>query len=120
MRNGKGTLSRRWLLAGAALVFAAVAALGFFRFRAFQLEVLLNDINSRIEKYSLEEIEFRQVFAGLTSPIKVYSHCKEILGMSQPKLVEEVRAPSSKSAALPAPKKDWRSGVLSVFGLPAN
>jgi hypothetical protein len=119
MRNGK-RLSRRWFLAGTA-AFAAVAALGFFRFQAFRLEYLLNDINSRIERYSMEEVEFRQIFAGLTSPIKVYSYCQEILGMSQAKLVEEVRVPNSRTAAAPpAPQKNWRSKMLSAFGLSVN
>ena len=101
----------------AALSFVVIVGLGLFRFNASQLEYRLSNIERSIERYSSEEIELKQTLSSLTSPIKIYSYCKERLGMSVAKQ-EIVRLPRVLVADIPAPElqKGWRSSILSFFG----
>ena len=105
----------------AALSFAAIIGLGFFRFSASQLEYRLNSIERSIERHSAEEMELKQELSGLTSPIRIYSYCKERLGMSTARQ-EIVRMPRVLVAdAVPAePQKGWRSNLFSFFGFTMN
>jgi hypothetical protein len=98
-----------------------LTVLGGFRSYSFRLEHLLGEINREIEAYSQEEMELWQVFSSLTSPIKVYSYCKDKLGMDTPKHVEVVRVREVRAAAMPSSSpKGWRSGVMSFFGFTMN
>lgn len=121
MRNRKQTSSRP-LFTMAALLFTAIVILGVFRFHVSRLEHLLDNINRGIERYAAEEVELKQVFSGLASPIKIYSYCKDMLGMDKVKHVEMVRVPNTHVATVPAPspQKNWRSSVLSLFGFSLN
>jgi cell division protein FtsL len=106
----------------AALSFLAIVGLAFFRFNASQLENRLGSIERSIERYSAEEVELKQILSGLTSPIKIYSYCKDQLGMSAGKQ-ELVRVPSAGNMAeLPPvePQKGWRSSIFSFFGFAVN
>lgn len=105
-----------------AFLFAAIVVLGVFRFQASRLEYLLNNINRSIERYSAEEVELKQVFSGLASPIKIYSYCKDMLGMDKVKNVEMVRVNTSRLASVPPAEsqKGWRSSVFSIFGFAMN
>jgi cell division protein FtsL len=115
-------ISSKSFIAGTAIVLSLLVVLGGFRFYSFRLEYLLSEINRGIESYSTEEIELWQTFSGLTSPIKVYSYCKDKLGMNNPKNVEVVHVRGPRVAAAPSPEnpKGWRSGVLSLLGFSMN
>jgi len=104
-----------------ALSFAAIIGLGFFRFSASQLEYRLSYIERSIERYSAEEIELKQELSGLTSPIRIYSYCKERLGMNTAKQ-EIVRVPLVLVADVvpDEPQKGWRSNLFSFFGFTVN
>jgi hypothetical protein len=103
-------------------VFTAIVVLGLLRFHASRLEYLLSNINRGIEHYSAEEMELKQVFSGLASPIKIYSYCKDVLGMDKAKNVEmvQVAAPRVAYAAEPEPQKSWRSSLFAFFGFSVN
>ncbi|MDR1622197.1 MAG: hypothetical protein LBS00_07470 [Synergistaceae bacterium] len=106
----------------AVVLFTAVVILGFFRLQVSRLEQLLSDIDRSIERYSAEEVELKQVFSGLASPIKIYSYCKDVLGMDKVKQVEMVHVPAVRSAAVSSPesRKGWRSNVFSLLGFSVN
>jgi hypothetical protein len=121
MGTEKRKISSRPVIAAAVVVLGLFAVLGGFRVYSFRLEYLLSEINREIETYSSEEMELWQVFSGLTSPIKVYSYCKDKLGMDSPKNVEIVRVRAPRVAVAPPPNpKGWRSGVLSFLGFVMN
>ena len=119
--NNKKRASSKPFFTLAALSFAAIVGLGFFRFNASQLEYRLNSIERSIERYSAEEIELKQALSGLTSPIQIYSYCKDRLGMSVARQ-EIVHIPHVRAADVVAsgPQKGWRSGLFSFFGFPMN
>lgn len=106
----------------AMLFLMVIVGLGVFRFHSSRLEYMLNSINRSIERYSTEEVELRQVFSGLASPIKIYSYCKDMLGMDKAKNVEMVEVDSTYVASVPAPgrRQDWRSSVFAFFGFAMN
>jgi hypothetical protein len=114
-------MSSKSFILGVGIFLSLLTVLGGFRFYAFRLEYLLSEINRGIERYSSEEMELWQVFSGLTSPIKIYSYCRDKLGMETPKHVEILRVQEPRVAAAPDPgPKGWRSSVLSLFGLAMN
>ena len=119
--NIKKRASSKPFFALAALSFAVIVGLGFFRFYASQLEYRLNSIERGIERYAVEEVELKQALSGLTSPIKIYSYCKDQLGMSVAKQ-EIVRMPYLLAAdtSAPEPQKGLRSSIFSFFGLTVN
>jgi hypothetical protein len=120
MHKRKLILSR--LFTTAAVLFTALVILGFFRLQASRLEQFLNNIDKDIDRYSVEEVELKQVFSYLASPIRIYGHCKDILGMDKVKHVEIVRVPDTHVVALPSPEsqKRWRSNVFSLLGFTVN
>ena len=105
----------------AALSLTAIVGLGFFRFSASQLEYRLSVMERSIERYAAEEIELKQSLSSLTSPNKIYSYCKDRLGMNAAKQ-EIVQLPRlfAAGAAAPEPQKGWHSSMLSFFGLTVN
>ena len=99
----------------AVVFFTTVVVLGFFRLQVSRLEQLLNHIDQRLERYSAEEIELKQVLSGLVSPVKIDSYCKDILGMDKVRHVEILRIPAAHFAATSAPEepqKKWRSSAF--------
>jgi hypothetical protein len=118
---GKQKFSSRSVVAVVGVFLTLLVVLGGFRFYSFRLESILSEINREIDAHSLEEMELWQTFSSLTSPIKVYSYCRDMLGMDSPKKVEIVRVHEPRVAVVPHPNpKGWRSSVLSFFGLAVN
>ena len=101
----------------AALSFSVIIGLGFFRFNASQLEFRLSGIERSIARHAAEEIELRQTLSSLISPVKIYSYCKDRLGM-QAAEQETVRLPHIFVAdtSFPEPQKGWRSSMFAFFG----
>jgi hypothetical protein len=117
----KRRVSSKWVIALAGVILGSLAVLEGFRGYSSRLESLLSEINRKIEVHSAEEMELWQVYSGLTSPIKIYSYCKDKLGMDSPKNVEIVRVGGPRVAVTPSPNpKGWRSSVLSFFGFSMN
>ena len=117
MNRRKRSSSRLFFII-AVLSFAAIVGLGFFRFNASQMEYRLDSIERSIQRYAAEEVELIQVLSGLTSPIKIYSYCKDQLGMSMAKqdIVEIPHLLMAETAA-PELQKGWRTSMLAFFGL---
>ena len=120
-RNSKKRVLPKPFFTVTALSFAMIVGLGFFRFSASQLEYRLNSIERSMERYAAQEIELKQTLSGLTSPIKIYSYCKEQLGMTASKQ-EIVQLPRLLVADVtaPEPQKGWRSSMFAFFGLTVN
>jgi cell division protein FtsB len=120
MRQRKFFSSRLFTIG--VVLFTAIVVLGFFRLQVSRFEQLLSGIDQRIERYSAEEVQLKQTFSGLASPIKIYAYCKDMLGMDKVKRVEMVHVPAVRSVAVPSPKsqKGWRSNVFSLLGFSVN
>ncbi|NLL36819.1 MAG: hypothetical protein GX256_04775 [Fretibacterium sp.] len=94
--------------------------LGGIRFHSASLLRHLESINSSIESYSEEEAKLRQEFSGLVAPIKIYSYCKEELGMEKVAQVEtlDVRIPpahlASEPEAIPNP---WKASLAWIINI---
>jgi hypothetical protein len=119
-RKRKLVLSRLFTITVA--LFTALVILGFFRLQVSRLEQLLSNIDKDMERYSTEEAEFKQIFSGLASPIKIYSYCKDMLGMDKVKNVEVIHVPATRVVTVPSPEsqKKWRSNVFSLLGFTVN
>ena len=96
--------------------------LGYLRFHAARLAYYLDSVNKSIQKYTEEENVLRQELSGLLAPIRIYSYCKENLGM-QKVLKAETLPVRTRAQALAASKKDsqkenpsWRSGLAWILG----
>ena len=120
-RSGKKRASPMPFFALTALSFTIIVGLGYFRFSASQLEFRLSGIERSIERYTAEETELRQTLSSLTSPIRIYSYCKDRLGMSVPRQ-EIVQLPRllMVNVVAPEPQKGWRSSMFAFFGLAVN
>jgi hypothetical protein len=120
METGKRKISKSVIKAG-WIFLILLAGLGVCRIYSSRLDYVLSEISRKIEARSTEEMELWQAFSGLTSPIKVYSYCKDKLGMGSPKNVQVIRVQGPKIAVVPPPNpKGWRSQMLSFFGFPVN
>jgi len=120
MRSRKRASSKAFF-AAAALSFAVIAGLGYFRFNAAQLEFRLSNMERSIQRYTAEETELRQVLSGLTSPIRIHSYCREQLGMvaARQEIVHIPRLIAARTA-VPEPQQGWRSSMFAFFGLNMN
>jgi len=120
MTDRKRAMSKPFFVL-AALSLAAIVGLCFFRSNASHLEYRLSNIEKSIERCSVEEEELRRELSSLTSTIRIYSYCKERLGMSTARS-EIVRMPSVLVAdVIPVePQKAWRSSLFSFFGFTVN
>jgi hypothetical protein len=120
METGKRKISKSVFKVVTVFLFL-LAGLGVCRFYSSRLDYSLSEINRKIEAHSMEEIELWQIFSGLTSPIKVYSYCRDKLGMDSPKNVQIIRVQGPRVAIAPPPNpKGWRSQMLSIFGFAIN
>ena len=109
-------------LAAFILCVGLVIGLGILRFHAARLAYYLESINQSIQKYSDEEVILRQELSALVAPIRIYSFCRESLGMQKVTKAEVVPI-RIKSESLTASKKNnnnqlqgWRSGLAWLFG----
>ena len=61
-----------------------------------------------------------QEFSGLVSPIKIYSYCKERLGMEKVQVAESLAIPVREGRFVadrgPEPVKGWRTRFAWLFG----
>lgn len=99
-----------------------VIGLGILRFHAARLAYYLDSVNRSIQKYSDEEVMLRQELSALVAPIRIYSFCKESLGM-QKVLKAETLPIRTRGSELAASKRDnnnqltgWRSSLAWLFG----
>ena len=107
---------------GLGIVISLVIGLGILRFHAARLAYYLESVNQSIQKYSDEEVVLRQELSALIAPIRIYSYCKENLGM-QKVLKAETLPVRFKSGNLAASKSssdsglhNWRSSLTWLLG----
>ena len=104
-------------------MISLVIGLGILRFHAARLAYYLESVNQSIQKYSDEEVVLRQELSALVAPIRIYSYCKESLGMQKVMKAETlpVRMKSevmsaSRNNSTPSGAKGWRSGLAWLLG----
>ena len=111
---------KRNFLAGVFLFLLVLFALGALRYQAARLAYRLDALNREIGRYSLEETALRQEFSGLVSPIKIYSYCKERLGMEKMQVAESLTVPMQERRFATdrglEPVKGWRTRFAWLFG----
>lgn len=99
---------------------ALLSGLGGLRHRAGRLAYQLESINASIQRYVQEETMLRQELSALVAPIKIYSYCKERLGMQKVLKVETlpVRFRGDRMASVkgPAEKSTWRQSLAWLWG----
>ena len=117
----KLTVTLKFALA-LSVVVCLVIGLGILRFHAARLAYYLESINQSIQKYSDEEVVLRQELSALVAPIRIYSYCKESLGMQKVTKAEtlpirmrnENLAASQKNS--PSQRQGWRSSLAWLLG----
>ena len=99
-----------------------VIGLGILRFHAARLAYYLESVNQSIQKYSDEEVLLRQELSALVAPIRIYSYCRESLGMRKVLKADTIPV-RFKHTDFTASKKNnpsvlsgWRSGLAWLFG----
>lgn len=117
----KFTLTLRFII-GFGIIISLVIGLGVLRFHAARLAYYLESVNQSIQKYSDEEVVLRQELSALVAPIRIYSFCKESLGMQKVMKAETlpIRFRNDSLAAShnsePSGLKGWRSGLAWLLG----
>ncbi len=107
---------------GLGVVISLVIGLGILRFHAARLAYYLESVNQSIQKYSDEEVVLRQELSALVAPIRIYSYCKESLGMQKVVKAETlpVRMKTDTIAAskqeTPSVLQGWRSSLAWLLG----
>lgn len=120
-KNNRIKVTLKFVLA-LGIAASLVVGLGILRFHASRLAYYLESINQSIQKYSDEELILRQELSALVAPIKVYSYCKENLGM-QKVLKAETIPVRVRTGDLAASRNNndstnggWRSSLAWLFG----
>lgn len=119
--NNKFTFTLKFIIA-LGVIMGLVIGLGILRFHAARLAYYLESVNLSIQKYSDEEVILRQELSALVAPIRIYSYCKESLGMQKVLRAEtiSVRARGESLAAskknVPQKRQGWRSSLAWLFG----
>ena len=97
-----------------------VIGLGILRFHAARLAYYLESVNQSIQKYSDEEVILRQELSALVAPIRIYSYCKESLGMQKVLKAEtlpvRMRGERVLTASQNEESRGWRSGLAWLIG----
>ncbi len=107
---------------GLGLVISLVIGLGILRFHAARLAYYLESVNQSIQKYSDEEVTLRQELSALVAPIRIYSYCKESLGMQKVLKAETlpIRMRTDNLVASSSNSQSdnggWRSSLAWLFG----
>ncbi len=98
-----------------------ITGLGILRYRSSQLAWYLESVNDSIQKFSDEEVILRQELSALVAPIRIYSYCKEVLGMQKVLKAEVISVhaggnnlASRKSS--PEEEKGWLSKFSWLIG----
>ena len=111
---------RRHFMAGVVFGLLVLLALGALRYEAGCLTYRLDSLNRAIGRYSMEETALRQEFSGLVAPIRIYSYCKEQLGMEKVRVAETIlvrpRGGDLTAESISGPTKGWRARVAWLFG----
>ena len=120
-KNNKVRITLRFVVALGVAV-CLIIGLGILRFHAARLAYYLESVNQSIQKYSDEEVMLRQELSALVAPIRIYSYCKESLGM-QKVLKAETLSVRVRSTGLAASNNNndstrtgWRSSLAWLFG----
>ena len=117
---GSAYFLKRGLVFSGLFFFSVGVGLVGIRFHSVRLAYHLESVNKSIERYSVEEAGLRQEFSGLVAPIKVYSYCKEMLGMEKVAKVESIssRISNAQLASEPAAKPSvWRASLAWIFNI---
>ncbi|MBQ7594293.1 MAG: hypothetical protein IJU48_08060 [Synergistaceae bacterium] len=115
------TLTVKFAL-GLGVVICLVIGLGILRFHAARLAYYLESINQSIKTYSDEEVVLRQELSGLVAPIRIYSYCKESLGMQKVTKAETlpIRMRNETLTASqnysPSQRQSWRTALAWLLG----
>lgn len=111
---------RRHFMAVVVFGLLVLLALGALRYEADCLAYRLDNVNRAIGRYSLEETALRQELSGLVAPIRIYSYCKEQLGMEKVRVAETIlvrpRDGVLTAENVSGPAKGWRSRVAWILG----
>ena len=111
---------RRHFMAGVVFGLLVLLALGALRYEAGCLAYRLDSLNRAIGRYSLEETALRQELSGLVAPIRIYSYCKEQLGMEKVRVAETIlvrpRGGDLTAESVSGPTKGWRARVAWILG----
>ncbi len=111
---------------GFGICLTLVLGLGVLRFHAARLAYYLESVNKSIQKYSDEEVVLRQELSALVAPIRIYTYCKESLGMQKAtradtmiikfktETVASRRNNERKSES--ESNKNWRTRLSWLFG----
>ena len=119
--SNKITITLKFALA-LSVVVCLVIGLGILRFHAARLAYYLESINQSIQNYSNEEVVLRQELSALVAPIRIYSYCKESLGMQKVTKAETlpVRMRNETLTASqnnsPSQRQGWRSALAWLLG----
>lgn len=104
------------------VVIGGIIGLGILRFHAARLAYYLESINQSIQRYSDEEVKLRQELSALVAPIRIYSYCKENLGMQKVMKAETMpvrirgRELTATKRNEPANRFSWRSSLSWLLG----
>ena len=99
-----------------------IALLGFLRFHAAHLAYQLDSINESIQQYVAEETRLQQELSALVAPIKIYTYCKECLGMQKVLRVEALsvepqeRLAAAEKLATRPDDAGWRASLAWLLG----
>ena len=111
---------RRHFMAGVVFGLLVLLALGALRYEVGCLAYRLDNLNRAIGRYSLEETALRQEFSGLVAPIRIYSYCKEQLGMEKVRVAETIlvrpRGGDLTAESVSGSTKGWRARVAWILG----
>ena len=126
MRNQRNNKSKIQLgirfVVALFVVIVLIIGLGILRFHAARLAYYLESVNQSIQKYSDEEVNLRQELSALMAPIRVYSYCKESLGMQKVMKAETMpvrfrgRDLTASQKNEPAKRQSWRSSLAWLLG----
>ena len=111
---------RRHFMAGVVFGLLVLLALGALRYEVGCLAYRLDNLNQAIGRYCLEETALRQELSGLVAPIRIYSYCKEQLGMEKVRVAETIlvrpRGGDLTAESVSGPTKGWRARVAWILG----
>ncbi len=107
---------------GLGVCAVLIMGLGVLRYHSAQLAWYLESVNQSIKKYSDEEIVLRQELSALLAPVRIYSYCKESLGMEKVLRAETISIRSFEKTVTANKNNDadqnkgWRSHLSWLFG----
>ena len=81
---GKLFLRRGWgVILSFSFFLCVILILGILRFHASRLAYRLDSLSLSLQQLSNEETALKQEISALAAPIRIYSYCKEKLGMTK-------------------------------------